>query len=170
MIASTSAFALTDGNVTVENSTLACGNAILSVQTTYFYNSYTVGDQVLNQRLIWKNIKKNQQKELETDGKYVIKHIPDGRKVLDAAFDTWGCIKSKYGKYYFYLFYYCTAGEEKGFCAQGKVEFERILQEDGTPLIKIPRHWRIRRMDEDVYKSLGLYDAIKDVQVKDIRE
>ena len=125
---------------------------------------------MLEQRLIWKNIKTNQQKELETDGKYVIKHIPGGRRVLDAAFDTWGCIKSKYGKYYFYLFYYCTTGEEKDFCAQGKVEFERILQEDGTLLIKSPRHWRIRRMDEDVYKSLGLYEAIRDVQVKDIRE
>jgi hypothetical protein len=161
--------ALADSDIRFKTSTLACGQSRLTVKTTYLVKS-NIETQVLDQQLILTNTKTNQQKELKTDGKYIIKHLPEKHKVLDAAIEVWGCMKSNEDKYYFRLLYYCTSGEEKGICSPGKVEWLRFLREDGAPLIKSRRHWRITHSEDVIYKSLGLYDKSRIIQSKGIDE
>lgn len=162
--------ALAEGRTKSTSATLACGNAALITRTTYLVRPDVLSDQVLSQRLIWRNIKTNQEKELNIDGEYVIKHVPDERKVLDAAIQMLVCEKSTQGQYYFYVFYYCTDDEERGFCASGKVEFGRYLREDGAPLIKGPRRQRVTRREAHIIKSfgLGLYGKSNVISLKSV--
>lgn len=158
-----------EDNIRVETGTLICGNAIVTARTSYL-DTDSIDNQVLDQRLILTNARTNQHTQLVTDGRYVIKHVSGKHKVLDAAVESWACLRSSYGKNYIYLLYYCTALEEKGICASGKVEWMRILREDGMAVDKSPRHWTITRADNDLYMSLGLEKAIQDSQAKGIDE
>ena len=150
------------------SSTLTCGDATLTAKTTFLYNKDASDDQVLTQSLLWESVKTNDRKEIKTDGKYVIKHMPEARKVLDAAIGSLSCIKSNTGDYFFKIYYYCTFGEERGFCAQGRVEFIRYLGEDGTLLFKSPRHWKLKRDEEALYRNLGILGGNRAESIKNI--
>ena len=163
-------FALADAHTKSASGKLNCGNSNITANTTYIVDKNIFSVPVLAQHLIWQNTITKIQKELKLDGDYVIKHIPEKRRVLDAAVGGWACLKSKQGKYYFVLSYYCTSGEEKGVCAPGNVEWARILREDGTPIDKGSRQSLISRSDDEVYRSLGLYDATRKIQLRGIDE
>lgn len=160
---------MTTDDIRVETGTLTCGDTIVTARSTYL-DVPGRDRQVLDQQLTLTNTKTDQQTQLAKDGKYVIKHVPEKHKVLDAAVESWACLRSSYGKNYIYLLYYCTANEEKGICAPGKVEWMRILREDGMAINKSSRHWTITREDNDLYMSLGLEKAIQDSQAKGIDE
>lgn len=159
-------------NIRIETGAIVCGNTIVEAHTTYL-DLPDYDTQVLDQRLIASNIRTNQRVQLMVDGRYVTKSFTGKRRVLDAAVESWACVVSKHGQHYIALMYYCTAGEEKGICAPGKVEWERILRDDGTAVDKSPRHWTVTRADADLYKSLGLEDITREgaaTQLKGIDE
>ena len=153
-----------------ETGTLICGNTSLVVKTSYLVNLDYPGDQVLKQTVTLINTKTGEQKDLKTDGRYVTKHMPEEREVLDAAISVFACIKSKLGKYFFRLDYYCTSGEEQGICERGKVTWDRFFHEDGTMLFPSPRHWKIKPAEHALYKRLGLLDKANVIALKDVTE
>jgi len=148
---------------------LVCGDAVLAIQTTFLVDPDRF-TQVLAQRVMWKNMKTNQEKEIPIDGKYVTRHIPEARKILDAWISGWYCVKAVNGRYYFGLSYMCADGEYEGICAREtvQVEWSRYMDDQGVVLFKSPRHWKMKRAEEAAYRRLGFFDPKRVVSGKSI--
>lgn len=140
-------------NITHVQDSLPCADVDVIAQT-YCISSIDFETQCIKQQIRIVDKRLGKSKNIAIAGHLVKKPSIKLRRVLDAFVTDWACLKSTKGINYVLLFYTCSPGDERGYCAQGYKQWDSLFNLDGVELTGHARHKDARR--KRLERKLGL--------------